>query len=43
MDLESLKVSNPNKYAEVQTAIENKKALQAFKDELYGTKTDTVD
>jgi len=34
-DLESLKVNNPTKYEEVQTAIENKKALQAFRDELY--------
>lgn len=42
-DLETLKVTNPTKYGEVQTAIENKKALQAFKDELYGTKTDLVD
>lgn len=38
-DLESLKISNPTKYAEVQTAIENKKALQSFKDELYGIST----
>lgn len=40
-DLESLKSSNPSKYAEVQTAIENKKALKKFQEELYGVQEST--
>lgn len=41
-DLESLRSSNPTKYAEVQTAIENKKELKKFQEELYGVKESTI-
>jgi hypothetical protein len=41
-DLETLKATNPTKYAEVQTAIENKKELKKFQDELYGVKESTI-
>lgn len=41
-DLESLKLTNPTKYADVQTGIEGKKAFNNFKDMLYGKEETTT-